>query len=228
MSFLGDIVGDALSNLHVAGRSDRKLVRLMTEGELVPASIYAIRSVTNSESTEWYYGLDLTPLTGGPLRVTVRQTLAKEPERAYLGATVMVRHLDGEVAIDWPATLERAGSPDPDATSLRIKQLKKPIPPGIDDGELNRKRLERGTRVDARIDDFAEEVVLGSPTDAYRMGVTVIEPAGERRVEIGRVRVPPYARRLLGVGAVVPVAVDPGRPDRVTVDWATAAERAAG
>lgn len=225
---LGDLLGGAFDNLFVHGRSDRGLMSLMDEGELVPATVYAVRCIPNSESSEWYYGPDLTPLTGGPLRVTVRQQLPKEPERAHLGATLMVRHLDGQVAIDWPATLERAGAADPAATSLRIRQLKEPIPPGIDDRELNRKRLERGIRADARIDAFAAEVVMGSPTDSYRLDLTVMDGGGGRAVAVGRTRVPPYAAHLLAVGGTVPVAVDPSRPDRVTIDWATAAERAAG
>ncbi len=227
MGFLDDFAGDVLSNLFTGGRTDKKLSRLMEEGELVPATIDAIRLVVNDEVTEMSYGLDLVPLTGGPLRVTVRQHIPKEPERAHLGATVMVRHLAGQVAIDWPATLEAAGAPDPEATSLRIKQLREPIPPGIDDREVNRKRLERGVRVEARLESLEPSIVFGMPTDAYRVTATLLEPTGDRVVELGRLRVPSYALHLFVVGAVLPVAVDPGRPDRITVDWPTAAERAA-
>ena len=46
MGFLDDVVGDALGNLFVGGRTDRKLQRLHDEGELVPATIYAIRIVS--------------------------------------------------------------------------------------------------------------------------------------------------------------------------------------
>ena len=60
MGFLDDVVGDALGNLFTGGRSDTKLERLHEEGELVPATIYAIRIVSKSDAADEYsYGLDL-------------------------------------------------------------------------------------------------------------------------------------------------------------------------
>ncbi len=227
MTILGDLVSDALSNLVVFGRTDKKLDRLMREGELLPATIYGIRLRPNSDGgDEWVYGLDLQTTTGA-LRVAVRQQLLKEPERASLGATVMVRHAAGQVAIDWPATLERAGVPDPEARSYRTRQLKEPIAPGIDDRGLDRGRLERGTRLEARVERVEPKLAFGMPTDALRLALTVLDPSGDRHAELGHVNVPAYARSLVRAGAVLPVAVDPARPDRITVDWATAGERAA-
>ncbi len=227
MTILGDLVSDALSNLLVVGRTDKKLDRLMRDGELLPATIYGIRLRPNSDGgDEWVYGLDLQT-TNGPLRVAVRQQLLKEPERAALGAAVMVRHAAGQVAIDWPATLERAGAPDPEARSYRTRQLKEPIAPGIEDRGLDRRRLERGTRVEARVERVEPKLAFGMPTDAFRLALTVLDPAGDRHAELGHVNVPAYARSLVRVGAVLPVSVDPARPDRITVDWATAGERAA-
>jgi hypothetical protein len=227
MTDVVDLVFDALGNLFTPGRTDKKLARLMAEGELLPARIYAIRYRPDSESTDdWCYGLDLQT-TGGPLRVAIRQHIVKEPERAMLGATIMVRHLGGQVAIDWPATLERAGAPDPAASSFRIKQFKHPLEPGVEDRSLNRKRLQQGTRMDARIEQFEPKMVFGMPTDAYRMSVTLLDAGGERSAALDHANVPAYARALVQRGAVVPVAVDPSRPERITIDWATAAERAA-
>src|SRR5690349_12844976 len=110
MSILGDLVGNLVGgvfdNLFTGGRTDKKLARLAQEGELVPATIYAIRVVTSADNAdEWTYGLDLTT-TNGPLRASVRQRLIPEAWRAPLGGRVLARHLDGRVAIDWPATLE--------------------------------------------------------------------------------------------------------------------------
>lgn len=227
MSILGDLVSDALSNLFVFGRTDKKLDRLMREGELLPATIYGIRLRPNSDGgDEWVYGLDLQTTTG-PLRVAVRQQVLKEPERASLGATVMVRHAAGQVAIDWPATLERAGVPDPEARSYRTRQFKEPIAPGIEDAGVDRKRLERGTRAEARVERVEPKLAFGMPTDAVRLALALLEPAGERRVELGHVNVPAYARSLVHAGAMLPVVVDAARHDRVTVDWPTAGERAA-
>ena len=60
MGILGDIVGDALGNLFAAGRTDAKLERLREEGELVAATIYAIRVVSKSDAADEYsYGLIL-------------------------------------------------------------------------------------------------------------------------------------------------------------------------
>ena len=50
MGFLDDFAGAALGNLFTGGRSDRKLARLRDEGELVPATIYAIRIVSKGEA----------------------------------------------------------------------------------------------------------------------------------------------------------------------------------
>ena len=47
--------------------------------------------------------------------------------------------------------------------------------------------------------------------------------SGETRdVSLSKLDVPDHARSLLEPGSVLPVAVDPNRADRVTIDWATA------
>ena len=108
MGILDDVVGDALGNLFTGGRGDKKLRRLHEEGELVPATIYAIRIVSKGDAADEYsYGLDLAT-SAGPLRASVRQQLVPDPWRAPLGARVLARHLAGAVAIDWPATLDEA------------------------------------------------------------------------------------------------------------------------
>src|SRR4051794_39554025 len=109
MGILDDFAGAALGNLFSGGRSDRPLQRLQRDGELVPATIYAIRIVSKGDDADEYsYGLDLVT-SAGPLRASVRQQLIPDPWRAPLGARVLARHLAGAVAIDWPATLDDAG-----------------------------------------------------------------------------------------------------------------------
>jgi hypothetical protein len=87
MGVLDDLLGGALHDLWTPARRDKGLERLAAEGELVPATIYAIKVKRRSEDADvWHYGLDLIA-RGGPLRA---------------------RHLDGRVAIDWPAAGEAA------------------------------------------------------------------------------------------------------------------------
>ena len=127
------LIDGVLDNLFTSARTDKKLKRLAEEGELVPATIYAISVVSHSDTADdWYYGVDLVT-SAGPLRATVKQHLVPDPWRATLGARVLARHLDGRVAIDWPATLAEAGVESPTGL-LAGKTLKKPLEPGVQDG----------------------------------------------------------------------------------------------
>jgi hypothetical protein len=232
MSILGDLVdnvfGGIFDNLFTGGRTDKKLARLAEEGELVPATIYAIRLVVKSDSAdEWTYGIDLVT-SNGPLRASVRQRLVPEAWRAPLGARVLARHLDGRVAIDWPATLAEAGV-DTDHGLMAGKTLKRPLEPGVEDGSVNAKRLRTGTRTEAEVLAVEEVTVMGMPTENRRMELRLEDAAvgGPRTVVSKREHVPPYVQSLAVVGARVPVAVDQKKPDRVTVDWPAFAEAAA-
>lgn len=227
MGILDDIVGDALGHVFTPfARSDKKLQRLHEEGELVPATIYAIRIVGKSESADEYsYGLDLATSTG-PLRASVRQQLAPDPWRAPLGARVLARHLAGKVAIDWPATLDEANVPN-QASFLAIRTLKAPLQPGIDDNRINRKRLRDGIRAEAQIVSTEPVEVMGMPTQNRRLQLRVDDDTGPRTVLLKHELVPPYAWTLAVAGVQVPVAIDRKRPDRVTIDWPAAAEAVA-
>lgn len=227
MGLLDDLLGGALDNLFTGARTDKKLQRLAEEGELVPATIYAIRVVHKADTAdEWYYGLDLIT-RGGPLRASVRQQLIPEPWRAPLGARVRARHLDGRVAIDWPATLDEAGV-EHQATLIAGKTLKKPLEPGIDDNDINKRRLRDGTPAEAEIVASEPVVVMGMPTENRRLELRIDDGSGPRTVILKRELIPPYADLLARVGGRLPVAVDQKRPDRITIDWKTAAEAAAG
>ena len=222
MGFLDGMFDGALDNLFVAGGNDKALKRLHEHGELVPATIYAIRVISKSDSAdEWTYGLDMVT-SGGPLRVAVRQQLIPDPWRAPLGGRVLARQLDGLAAIDWPATLDEAGVPH-QASFIAIKTLKKPLEAGIDDNSIDRKRLRDGMRTEAQIVSSQPVEVMGMATENRRIELRV----GDRTVVLKREHVPPYAQALAVAGAVLPVALDPKRPERVTIDWPTAAMAAA-
>ena len=226
MGLFDDVLGGALDNLFVGGRTDRKLKRLAEQGELVPATIYAIRVKGNTDGDTWYYGLDLVT-SAGPLRASVQQMLIPEAWRAPLGGHVLVRHLDGRVAIDWPATLDEAGVEHHAASVLAGRTLKTPLEPGVDDDRISRKRLRDGCRAEAVIVARQAVTVMGMPTQNQRLELRVEDGDASRTVVLGREWVPPYAQTLAQVGACLPVAIDPKRPDRVTIDWPGAAEAAA-
>jgi hypothetical protein len=227
MGLLDDLLGGALDNLWTPARRDKGLERLAADGELVPATIYAIKVKRRAEeSDQWYYGLDLIT-RGGPLRAAVRQQLIPDAWRAPLGARVRARHLDGRVAIDWPATLDEAGI-EHHATLIAGKTLKKPLEPGIDDSGIDQRRLRDGIRAEAEVIASEPVVVMGMPTENRRLELRVSEGAEARTVVLKRELVPVYADSLAGAGARLPVAIDRKRPDRITVDWAGAGEAAVG
>jgi hypothetical protein len=97
-------------------------------------------------------------------------------------------------------------------------------PPRSSSDRINRKRLRDGVRVDAEIVARDEVIVMGMPTQNRRLELRLEDDGGPRTVVLAREFVPPYAESLAQVGARVPVAVDPARPDRVTIDWPSAAE----
>ncbi len=225
---LGGLLDGALDNLFAFARTDRRLRRLGEQGELVPATIYAIRVASDGDGGErWSYGLDLVT-SSGPLRASVRQQLIPDPWRAPLGARVLARHLDGRVAIDWPATLDELGV-EHHASFMALRTLRTPLKPGIDDELIDRKRLRDGVRREALVvADEPLESVFG-PTRNRRLELRIDgDDAGAtaRTVVLKRADVPPYAAALVRVGARLPVAVDPRRPDRITIDWPSAAQAA--
>ena len=86
--------------------------------------------------------------------------------------------------------------------------------------------MRDGIRTEAEILSSEPVEVMGMPTANRRLQVRVDDDAGPRTVLLKREFVPPYADALAVAGARVPVAIDPKRPDRVTIDWPGAAEAA--
>ena len=160
------------------------------------------------------------------MRASVRQQLIPDPLLAPLGARVLARHLAGAVAIDWPATLDELGVPH-QAGFIAIKTLKTPLPPGIDDGRIDRRRLRDGLRTEAHILSSEPVEVMGMPTENRRLQLRLDDDTGSRTVVLKREFVPPYddrARRKRACGC--PRRSTPGART-VTIDWPSAAEAAA-
>lgn len=222
---LGGLLDGVLDNLFSLHRTDRGLQRLEQEGELVPATIYAIRVVRRGDGDEWSYGLDLVT-SAGPVRASVRQQLIPDAWRAPLGGRVLARRLDGRVAIDWPATLDELGV-EHQASFIALRTLRTPLRPGIDDNH-NRGRLREGIPGEALVVSSEPVEVLGLPTQNRRLELRIESAdSAPRTVVLKRDQVPPYAGPLARAGARLPIVIDPKRPDRVTVDWPRAAEAAA-
>jgi len=135
-----------------------------------------------------------------------------------LGMPVVVRHLDGNAVIDWPATCD--GDP-----GIVWAAAKTPPAPGIVDNMLGLDKARRkGTGAFATIDRASVEDAFMGMAQMLQLALTV-RPEGLEayQVEVKKVKVPHYATHLCVDGTVLPVWVNPDRLDRVTIDWPVAA-----
>lgn len=203
--------------------SDRKLKKLIAEGERLRARIDGIRVVYKSDSADEYNWRLAVRGPTGEFVAGVRQQLTPKEELVTLGSEVDVLHLDGRTAIDWPRTLERLVG-EPGGSILPVKMRMDAPDPGIVDERLDTKRLERGTRTTARVLATEPVFALGMPTQNQHL---TLQLADGREVVVKRALIPGYAHHLLSVGAALPVAVDAKKPDKVSVDWPAAAMAAA-
>ena len=216
----GDLLGDILGGVFSpSGRTDRRLKRIVEQGTTGTARIDAIRVVNKSDSaTEWYYGLLLPDGT----RAGVRQMLVPDHHGiARLGARVVTRELDGQVVVDWPATLEQAGVPDAGAAIVGTPRKSAPEP-GIHDDSYNLKLLERGRRTTAVIVEAEPVEVMGVRTQNMHLHLAVQDAQPARRVSLKRALIPPYGKHLVQPGQELPVAVHESKPDKLEIDWAAA------
>ena len=119
---LNDLLGMLLPT-----RPRRRVRRLLSEGEELTGRIDAIRVISRGDDPDlWEYGV----VCDGR-RYGIRQWL--EPARgvANVGADVVLRRLDEEVVIDWPATLARLGASAASPSVGSWKMLDDPPPPGL-------------------------------------------------------------------------------------------------
>lgn len=225
MSFIGDLVGDLFSNLmpSFGGRGSRSLRKLVKDGESLEAVIDGFRITSNGDTDDDWVSVRVAG-AGGTFRATVKQRLGPHGELARLGTPVLVKHRRGRVAVDWSATLRRLGyEVDQDASIHAGRTLREPRPPGIEDYRVDKKKLARGTAAEARLVAVEDVSVFGMPSMNKHLHLLV----DGRPVVVKRAFVADYAADLLHDGAVLPVAIDPKDPDKVTIDWETAAEQAA-
>jgi len=209
-------------------RNRRRAKKLARDGEPARGRIVGIRGRLGSSegaSTYWEYAVEVRA-GAGPFRAGVRQVLEPD-DTVRLGMEVDVRHDTRQrTYIDWERTIGA------EARHMEHVGWKRVDPPadGIDDWTIGKKELERGRRTTAvaeRVgwyDGFWSFV----PINAFDLVLSVAEAAGPRQVRVSRQYVPPYAWHLLRDGVVLPVAVHPKKPDRVTIDWAAAAEAEPG
>ena len=222
------ILAQALDGLFMPfTRTDRKLARLIRDGERLPGVLDAVRIVANGDGSDHYLGVTVRG-SHGDFRAGVRQQLfLSYGARARLGAEVVVLHLDGKVAVDWPGTMRLDGVELPgNPAVIAGKTTKEPIPAGIRDDMLDRKKLRTWPASTGELITVEDrDAVLGMPVHEKRVTVRL---ADGREVERGREHVPVYARHLARPGATVPVAENPKKPGDVRIDWARAAEQEAG
>jgi hypothetical protein len=224
MGFLDDVLGSLFMPFT---RSDRGLERLVRDGEHLPAILDGVRIKVRSDSAdEQYLGLTVRgPF--GDFRAGVCQGLHPDyGDRARLGAEVVILHLDGKVAVDWPETMRRDGiTLAGDPAVVAGKTLKEPPAPGIEDGNLDGKKLRSWAPATAEVVAVEDKELFGMPRAEKRV---VVRLGDGREVERGNDHVPVYARHLARPGTTVPVVENPKKPGDVRIDWARAAEQEAG
>ena len=209
-------------------RNRRRAERIAAGGERARGTLVGLRGRLESVGEDggsrpyWEFAVEVRG-AGGPFRAGLRQHLLRDVT-LRLGMELDVVHdAKRRTVIQWPTQLD---GPDP----FGWKRVDSPAD-GIDDGTQDRKALERGLRSTAVVeragfyDGFWS---LGMPSRQRDLVLLVADGMGPRRVERKRLEVPPYARHLVREGQELPVAVHPKKPDKVTIDWAQAAEAEPG
>ena len=147
----------------------------------------------------------------------VRQYL--QPDHSVrLGMDVVVLHLDGHAVIDWPATSGGSNSP---VSAL----LKEPPARGILDKTLGLKKAAKGVPAKVTIANLQIRDTMLGLASVLDIAIAV-HPDGldEYDSELKKATVPFYATHLAEIGRELPGWVNPGRLDKVVIDWAAAAE----
>lgn len=200
--------------------------RLLHKGTQSPARLDGIKA-THSEATGiqdvWVWRVTVRPAGGEPFVATFQQNLDPERRRLYLGCELLVRHdtRGRRAAIDWPAMRTRWGLDSPFDKPDRWRPVLSKVDDGIDDHRMrggHRRKLEKGTRTEAEVVRAQGATgMFGMRDERWDFALRL---AGDgRELTLTKVEPPDYAFHLIAPGTSIPVAVDPKRPDRVTVDW---------
>ena len=210
--------------------SARLGTKLMRGGSQSPGRLDGIKG-THSETTGnqdiWVWRVTVRPVGGEPFEATFQQNLDPERRRLHLGCELLLRHDDRgrRVVIDWPAMRTRWGLPVPFDKPGNWRPVLGRVEVGIDDHRMrggHRRKLEKGVRTAAEVVTARRAQGAFGMLDA-RWDVTLRLAEEGRELTMSKVEPPDYGFHLIGPGAVIPVAVDPKRPDRVAIDWLTGA-----
>lgn len=190
--------------------------------------IVAIRVRESSDDSSSRIDEYVLALAPSGRRVALRQRLDPD-DRVRLGMDVATFERDDEVVIDWERTMHAAGVAGSTQT-YGWKTVKDWGGIGIlDESEGRGKATAKGVAAMARIERFEHRSHLGGLATSLAIGVTVAMPGDEPfAVELPRQTVPFYASHLAVTGLQLRCWVDAKRLDRVTLDWAEAAQRHPG
>lgn len=182
------------------------------------------RQLGGDDTESVVYSIALPVEGADPERVTV-EVWSRHAHRLRLGLPVPVR-TDGDAGVlDWPALCERWGV---DPSDVVQRKQRKERPDGIADKAIDlrtSRRLAKLPRTTATIVGLDRFVLMGMPTSNWDVHLRL---ADGTRAKSPKDAIPVYARWVAAPGAEVPVAVDPGEPDKAAIDWIAAATATAG
>ena len=215
----GNVVSPVFSDPRLK-RSDR----LLEAGEQMTGRIAGIERKLEDSTTVEYLALEAATLSG-PLRAGV-SVRTDRMERLRLGMAVLLRvDVDkGRAVLDWPAMTAAWGFGEGSEAQRIVRSAPED---GVRERALDmrvEKRLKKGTPARATVVGMSRRSAFGMPTENW----TVVLSLGDgRRVETAGDEVPFYCKWLVAPGAELPVALDPSKAERATIDWAAAAVEAA-
>ena len=198
---------------------------VLTKGARHRGQILAIR-VTQTRDEDPIrlddYIVQVEPAGGGG-KFAIRQRLWPD-EYVRLGMPVVVAvHRDNAI-IDWAATLAASGIPAENSTA-KWKMVKDDGAGGISDETIGLAKWQRkGVPATLEITGIGLVKILGGLAKKNQLTVIVRQDgAAPYETTLTLDQAPHYARHLPIVGAVLPGFVDARRPEKVGIDWPTAA-----
>jgi hypothetical protein len=198
--------------------------KVLTRGDALTGTIVAIE--VSSTGGEHPTRIDeyVVAIGGQGRRLGVRQHLPPT-EWVRLGMPVQVRVLKDDMFIDWAATMAaigQRGTNDTDGWKPRKDHGRSGI---VDENSGVEHAAKKGVPAHVRIDALGFRNHLGGIVRALTINASVvIEGDQPYEVALEKHDVPFYATHLATVGRVLSGYVAGRRLDRVTVDWARAAQ----